>query len=576
MQFSVCLLKRVVVRVIVLCIPILCHAQTPPSAPLPADQVLNEVAKTRAQSKEEKRYVLELRLAAFRQLMASGDAQDRRAALALGESLRSELRKVYGTNSSPYLQLLRDLAQLYADSGNPRKALETLQKALAVSNATLGSKDPSTRFLLLDLAEAQAAAGMSQAAEQTRKKAARLEQIAVASVATRGTLGGTTSQDAAYTIVPVHFKTTRQASGKPDPYRHFQGVRATDDTYGISYVSVPRQRAVGTLPHPSIFRLDFRVDPERHIIVKEIVKSDDRAQFLQSLRDNLQMARRKEVLIYVHGFNQSFINGVETAAGLAVDLELDGSVLAFSWPSKNNILRYSADVEEVMALRNQEALRDLITEAATNIGAERVFLVAHSMGNRLLLEALKLMTPAEKPYFDSIVFASPDVESSDFSALVKRASPLAKGMTLYAVDNDIPLWLSATLKEAIFGKDTFIRAGNAKANVPSTDFLDVVNATRANVTWLGHDSFAYLAKDDLRGLLWFDLRAERRCVLAKNGASWTYAPNSPCTSEAFQVASVFRRRHSDLPSALTTITSHKGQVYPLARDILLNWSSTSN
>lgn len=575
MQIPVCLFKGIALGVVIVCLPVFCQAQTSAPASLSAGQLLSEVAKTRAQTREEKRYVLELQLSAFLQLAASGDKQDRRAALKLGESLRGEIKKVYGTNSSPHIKLLRDLGRLYADSGDARKALAILQDALAVSNATLGAKDPANRFLLIELAEAQAANGMAKAAAQTRRKAEKLEQVAVASVASRGTLGGTLEKNAAYMIVPVHFKTTRQAAGKPDPYRHFQDVRATEDTFGISYVSVPRQRAVGTLPHPSIFRLDFRADPERHIIVKEIVKSDNRSQFLQSLRDDLQAAQRKEVLIYIHGFNQSFVNGVETAAGLAVDLELDGSVLAFSWPSKNNVLRYAADVEEVMALRNQEALRDLITAAARDIGANRVFLVAHSMGNRLLLEALKLMTPAQKPYFDNIVFASPDVESTDFSELAKRAAPLARAMTLYAVDNDIPLSLSAKLKEAMFGKDTFVRAGNTRANVPSTDFLDVVNATNANVTWLGHDSFAYLAKDDMRALLWFDLRAARRCVLAKNGTLWTYAPNSPCTSEAFQLASLFRRRHSDLPSALKTITGQEGPVYPLARDILRNWSGTN-
>lgn len=572
MRMSIWSRVRRATRAVVLCLPVICEAQEP--APLPPDRLLSEVARTAPRTGEEKALALELKLDAFRQLAASSDLERRRTALALAPSLVVEVRQVHGKNSSLLIELLRDVARLHAATGEMGKALASLERAVEVSNAVLGPKDPAGRFLLFDLADAQAAAAKTLAAAQTRRRAEKLEQIAIASVL-GGTLGAAPEQNAPYSIVPVHFKTTRSTAGKLDPYRHFQSVRASEDTFGISYVSVPRDRAVGPLPQPSVFRLDFRPDPARHVIVKEIVKSNNHSAFLASLRDGLQTSQRKEVLIYIHGFNQSFANAVETAAGMAVDLEVDGSVLAFSWPSKNDVLRYAADIEEVSALRNQQALRDLITEAATAIGAQRVFLVAHSLGNRLLLQTLNQMLPAAQPYFDSIVFASPDVEGSDFAARVKAAAPLAKSMTLYAVDNDIPLWLSATLKEGLFGKDDYVRAGNTRAKLPSTDFLDVIDATRANVSWLGHDSFAYLAKDDMRALLWFDLRAAQRCVLDRNGLLWRYAPNSPCTSEAFQVASVFRRRYHDVPAALANLANQKGDVYPLARDILQKWPDAS-
>jgi esterase/lipase superfamily enzyme len=85
-----------------------------------------------------------------------------------------------------------------------------------------------------------------------------------------------------------------------------------------------------------VWQLDFSADPARHVILKDIEKIGSLSNFYSRIRGRLRESDRAEALVYIHGFNQSFEDGVDTAAVLGTDLEIDGAVLAYSWPSKKN------------------------------------------------------------------------------------------------------------------------------------------------------------------------------------------------------------------------------------------------
>ena len=264
------------------------------------------------------------------------------------------------------------------------------------------------------------------------------------------------------------------------------------------------------------------------------------------MKESNDKSSRQESLLFIHGFNQSFVDGVQTAATLAVDLEIDGAVIAYSWPSKKNVLKYVADTDEATSATNKEALKQLLINLSGSVGAKSVYVIAHSMGNRLLLEAMQLMPGAgATPPLTGVVFASPDVESADFETIVGKIRMQAGQMTLYTAASDIPLSLSETIRNGMFGAKDLRRAGDRNGGVRAQPYLDVIDASKAQADWLGHSNFTQLAKDDLRALLWLRVPARKCCVLVTQQPGWRYDPQDSCTSESFGLAALYYRRLRD-------------------------------
>lgn len=520
--------------------------------------LLASLAGVKPQSDAESELLLKAKTEAMAQLATDPQGVDEKVALAFSQSVIDEARRLYKERQSALLPVLRAAAQVALRFKQASRAVALLQEAETISKAALGPDDPANRFVLMELAQAyEQAGGPLEKAKHAKDRADYLGKIAVAAIQGGDTLGSNevSGADALYQIVPVFFQTTRVKTGRPDPRAFFGSSRDDKSHYGVSYVSVPKNnRKIGTVPGPSIFRLDLSADPGRHVILKEIVEVGSQADFWKTIKRRFTSSVRKEALVYVHGFNQSFQNGVETAATLSADLEIDGSVVSFSWPSRNNLLLYAADFDEATAIFNRMALRDLLSNLAAETGAQRVYVVAHSMGNRLLLDAMgQMATTQAKPPIDSLVFASPDMESKDFIDAMSKIEALSKRMTLYTADVDLALKMSDLIRGAIKG---VARAGERDGGVKPTKLLDVVDASKAKEDFLGHSNFVYLARDDLRALVWFGLPAEGRCILVgKRSEGWRYDPASPCTSEAFSLASLYFRRYADGTRAVSRLSS---------------------
>ena len=93
-----------------------------------------------------------------------------------------------------------------------------------------------------------------------------------------------------------------------------------------------------------------------------------------------------EAIIFVHGYNSNFAEGVYRIAQFAHDLQLPGTVVLYSWPSAAEPLGYAYDRDSALFAR--DGLESLIHEVA-HAGAKRILLVAHSMGSGLTMEALR-------------------------------------------------------------------------------------------------------------------------------------------------------------------------------------------
>lgn len=203
----------------------------------------------------------------------------------------------------------------------------------------------------------------------------------------------------------------------------------------------------------------------------------------------------RAVLIYVHGFNQTFETAALDAVRLSDAIRFRGETLAFSWPSRAKLFDYAYDRESAMWSRDalQEVLEGLI--ASPTIG--RIHIIAHSVGTMLTLEALRQLyakhgeTVADR--IGAVVFASPDIDMDVFSSSIPRIGPLASKITVITATNDRALELSGWIAGGI------TRVGAAQKPRLEKLGLRVIDASQQGWGIINHDLF--LSNDQIRQII---------------------------------------------------------------------------
>jgi len=192
-----------------------------------------------------------------------------------------------------------------------------------------------------------------------------------------------------------------------------------------------------------------------------------------------------DVLIYVHGFKQTFETAALDAAHLADGIRFRGQTMVFSWPSKAGLFDYAYDRESAMWSR--DGFERVLQSVVTTPGTARVHIVAHSMGTMLTLESLRQLyarngdTVADK--IGAVVFASPDIDMDVFSSAVVRIGPIGRKITVVTATNDRALALSGRLAGGM------TRVGAAEKAAIEQLGVRVIDASDAGWGVINHDLF---------------------------------------------------------------------------------------
>jgi esterase/lipase superfamily enzyme len=329
-----------------------------------------------------------------------------------------------------------------------------------------------------------------------------------------------------YMTVPVFYATDRKARNQRPLYVLYGSERAENLQFGTCKVTIPTFRARGTLASPFTARF---ADPTKHILVSSI-EPQDKELFLDLLRQRIgeHANPRREVLIFIHGYNTSFTDACRRTAQLHKDLEFLGAPIMYSWPSQDSYTGYLHDTAD--SEWTVPHLKDFLAEIALSSGAERIHLIAHSMGTRSITRALYEICLASKndphlPHFTEIVLAAPDVDAGTFENLAKAFVEVQNNtkswhITLYSSSEDRAISLSQTA----YGNP---RAGGALIVVPGVDTID---ASRVRTGFLTHSYFAEnsYVLGDLSSLLNDGRPPGKRSHLLpgiKNGSKyWILAP----------------------------------------------------
>ncbi len=148
---------------------------------------------------------------------------------------------------------------------------------------------------------------------------------------------------------------------------------------------------------------------------------------------SLDVATSKTVepaaLVFIHGYLVTFAEAIRRTAQIAYDLDFQGVPICYSWPSAGKFALYAAD--ETSVDWTVPHLTEFLHRVATMEGVRVIHLVAHSMGNRALVNCLdKLAQQAAagitmKARIKQAILAAPDIDAGVFRQLARSSADLA-------------------------------------------------------------------------------------------------------------------------------------------------------
>ena len=249
-------------------------------------------------------------------------------------------------------------------------------------------------------------------------------------------------------------------------------------------------------PRPFVVKDGVVSEPEASVAALEAA----RAEFREALGARLALTPRKEVLLYVHGFNNSFEDAVFALAEMWHFLGRGGVPIAYSWPAASGGLRgYFVDREsgEFTVYHLKEALRML----ASFPEVEKIHILAHSRGTDITTTALRELVietrasgknPLLALRIENLILAAPDLDLDVVRQrlIAEKFGPAFGQITIYTTQTDKALDASQTLMTGTrFGRVQSSDLGETEkkifSSVNNVHFIEVEGVK----SFVSHDYF---------------------------------------------------------------------------------------
>lgn len=250
----------------------------------------------------------------------------------------------------------------------------------------------------------------------------------------RGAIGFATPDPTATThnIFVANFRAT-------DPPA--EGDRSPPRPKSIAYekyrMSVPPGHAPGTIAWP-----DGTPDAATDMVTLDRSGYDGAAAFLRDVR--AQVGSENEVVVFVHGYNTNHAEAVYLLTQVRHDFEVPAPTVLFSWPSAARTVGYLYDRDSVLIARDQ--LENLLVQLSRS---QKVVILAHSMGNLLVMETLRQIGRSRSMDIRSDISAlfmiSPDIDGELFFTQAASLPALPEYTAVLAAKEDVALRVSAFL-----------------------------------------------------------------------------------------------------------------------------------
>jgi esterase/lipase superfamily enzyme len=292
----------------------------------------------------------------------------------------------------------------------------------------------------------------------------------------------------------IYYATNRKRSGSKEPTDFYGGERADSPyiEYGRCEISIPANHKRGVMESPFL-GLNFFKDDRQHIVLRSITPLPVES-FFGTINANINPGSEKsrlgrgDLVIYIHGYNTTFENAAKRTAQIAFDYGFQGVPLLFSWPSDGKLVSYPSDREDITwsVTHIEQFFNDVLKRTRAN----RVHLIAHSLGNQGLIDALNTIAIRRggegPPLFENIIMSAPDFDAELFQQqIAPNTITLAKRWTLYTSKKDGVLNISTSFNSAW-------RLGLSPVTI--VPGIDIIDASEVEVTpWSLPDTHSYFA-----------------------------------------------------------------------------------
>jgi esterase/lipase superfamily enzyme len=238
--------------------------------------------------------------------------------------------------------------------------------------------------------------------------------------------------------VDILAATTRTPSKIPGQL--YTGERDNKLNFADITVSIPpdANRKIGDVQTSS----SETGDPSKEFVALKANRLSE-AEALKIFHEKLSRTHKRQVLVFVHGFNTRFPEAVFRLAQIAHDSNLGAVPVLFTWPSRGNLFSYTYDRES--ANYSRDALENLLQGLQRDPAVDEIDILAHSMGNWVTLEALRQMAIRDKrlaPKIKSVMLASPDVDVDVFRRQIVDIGENRPPFTLFVARDDEALGAS--------------------------------------------------------------------------------------------------------------------------------------
>lgn len=205
------------------------------------------------------------------------------------------------------------------------------------------------------------------------------------------------------------------------------------------------------------------------------VRRLEQADFVAQLREMVAASPHRGLLLLVHGFRTDFDFALRGTAFLANVLDINAPVMVFDWPGNQGTSLSGYRRAQEVATSSAAELADTLRLIVREIRPERLWLVAHSMGAQVVVDAFSELY--RDPDFgdadfevDDVVLTAPDVDRARFKDQFKaELKALARNTTVYVSSNDRALLASRVINRAR-------RLGESSLSKEEAEFLDNLEA----------------------------------------------------------------------------------------------------
>lgn len=233
------------------------------------------------------------------------------------------------------------------------------------------------------------------------------------------------------------FVATMRAPDEATPFS-FTGDRSEALSFLRYDLSIPPGHRAGNIEWPR-----GTPDPATDFVVVNWQRYDGQGDFNRAIQRRSRTAS-EDPLIFVHGYNTNYAEGIYRAAQVSHDFEAPGPVILFSWASAGEPVGYGYDRDSILIAR--DGLEEVLNGFDRG-GLRRVDLAGHSMGAQLVMETLRQMAIRRSPVLrrtvDGIVLVAPDIDIDTFISQTDSIRLLPDPFMIFVARNDRALRVSA-------------------------------------------------------------------------------------------------------------------------------------